>query len=102
MISTQAPPEHVCWTQITYVFIDVEERRHDGVVDGAQVCLVPVDVEHSSRGAAACSVAGHVLQQEGLLTTGRQTGGNSSPHWPYLQVRKVLNSVRRSETHFYL
>lgn len=74
-------------TQITYVFIDVEEGRHGGVVDGSQIWLVPVDVEHSSYSVAARSVAGHVLQQKRLLTTGRQT---ESKHrfsdWPFLQV----------------
>lgn len=59
--------------QVTYVFIDVEERRHGGVVHGPQIGLVPVDVEHPSCGAAAISGAGNVLQQKGLLSTGRQT-----------------------------
>lgn len=60
-------------TQMTYIFIDVEERCHGGILDGPQIRLVPVDVEHSSHGVAAAGVAGHVLQQKSLLTAGRET-----------------------------
>lgn len=61
-------------TQITHIFIDVEERCHGGTTDGSQIWLVPVDVEHSSYSLAARRVAGHVLQQERLLTTRRHRG----------------------------
>lgn len=91
----------------TYVFIDVEERCHGGVVDGAQIRLVPVDVEHSSYIVASCSVAGHVLQQKGLLTTGgRRTRKQEkefiirinlnfhSFHCPSLTTRRFLMKVK--------
>lgn len=61
-------------TQITHIFIDVEERCHGGITDGPQIWLVPVDVEHSSYSLAASRVAGHVLQQERLLTARRHKG----------------------------
>lgn len=48
--------------QTTYVLVEVEERCHDGVLDGSQVGLVPVDAEHSSYATTTAGVTGDVLQ----------------------------------------
>lgn len=61
-------------TQTTHVLIDVKERCHDGILDGSQIRLVPEDLEHPPNAMAAGVVTGHVLQQKGLLTTGRRGG----------------------------
>lgn len=59
----------------TYVLVDVKECGHDGILDGSQIGLVPVDVEHPPDTVAACVIAGDVLQEEGLLTAvGRDRG----------------------------
>ena len=58
--------------ETTHVLVEVKECGHDGVLDGSQIFLVPVDEEHPSDVLAAAGVTGNVLQQEGLLTTGRQ------------------------------
>lgn len=79
-------------TQITHIFIDVEERCHGGITDGSQIWLVPVDVEHSSYSLAACRVAGHVLQQERLLTTRRHRGSiNTLLIWLHILHFLVYN-----------
>lgn len=54
--------------QTTYVLIEVEECGHDSILDGSQIGLVPVDVEHPSYTLAAGAVTGDVLQEKGLLT----------------------------------
>lgn len=64
------------YVQTTHVLIDVKERRHDGILDGSQIWLIPVDVEHSSHTPATGAVTGHVLQEKGLLTTERQRERN--------------------------
>lgn len=48
--------------QTTYVLVDVEERCRDGILDGSQIGLVPVDVEHSSYAMTTGAVTGDVLQ----------------------------------------
>lgn len=48
--------------QTTHVLIDVKERGHDGILNGSQIWLVPVDVEHSSYTLASDGVTGHILQ----------------------------------------
>ena len=60
------------YVQTTHILIEVKERRHDRVLDGSQIWLIPVDVEHSSHTTAADVVTGNVLQEEGLLTAERQ------------------------------
>lgn len=59
----------------TYVLVDVKEGGHDGILDGSQIGLVPVDVEHPPDAVAASAITGDVLQEEGLLTAvGRDKG----------------------------
>lgn len=57
-----AHADNINSTQTTYVLIDVKKCCHDGILDGSQIRLVPVDVEHSSYTMATAGVTGHVLQ----------------------------------------
>lgn len=65
------PQNYINPAKITHILVDVKECCPDSMLDSSQIWLVPVDVEHPSHIVAAGVVTGHILQQEGLLTTGR-------------------------------